>query len=254
MTTYHAQAGDTAIRQRPVVRPVRRSVIASLMRSSAKRSVIRLARSSRPRGRGGRSRECRAPAARPAERSGEDPAEMQRQCVDRCLLPRGRHTDQDCAARGPRWPRTPARSRAGCRCSPPPRPLRPRRRSRRARQPLTPPRVTCVAPSRCASSSRLACRSMATIGSAPASTAACTTLNPTPPRPRRRPTPRRAPGIVDDDAGAVVTAQPRSGRSEREVRVDARHRFSDTTACSSNVVTQPAFTRPAHPYRQGGGA
>jgi len=99
------------------------------------------------------------------------------------------------------------------------------------------------APNRVAILSLLSRRSTAITGYAPTIAANWTTFSPTPPTPNTRRTRRSRPWHRCDHAERVVTAQPSSGALFLSIEAGTGvTRFSETTAYSLKVVTQPAFT------------
>src|SRR4051812_36992972 len=82
------------------------------------------------------------------------------------------------------------------------------------------------------------------IGWAPAMAANCTMFSPTPPTPNTTTdSPMAICASLLTTPSAVVTAQPRSGALLLSIEAGTGvTRFSDTTAYSLNVVTQPAFS------------
>src|SRR6266850_1987180 len=109
----------------------------------------------------------------------------------------------------------------------------------------------CVAPIVFASASRPSYRSTAMIGLAVTSAAACTMLSPTPPAPNTTTdSPMRTLALFCTTPKPVVTAQPKSAATSASMSAGTLvTRFSETTAYSLNVVTQPAFTlRPFQWY------
>src|SRR5260370_32232611 len=104
--------------------------------------------------------------------------------------------------------------------------------------------IALVAPNRFAISSLLSRRSIAITGFAPTMAANWITFRPTPPTPKTTtdsPIPTWASLLITPSA--VVTAQP--SRGALLLSIDAGTgvtRFSDTTAYSLKVVTQPALT------------
>src|SRR5215467_10698161 len=103
-------------------------------------------------------------------------------------------------------------------------------------------------------SSLLSTTSMDPIGLAPAIAPNCTTLRPTPPTPK---TTTDSPILTFASLlmtpAAVVTAQPSSGATLRSYSAGIGvMRFSEITAYSLNVVTQPALSfSPRHLYEGG---
>ena len=85
------------------------------------------------------------------------------------------------------------------------------------------------------------------IGWAPARAAPCTIERPMPPAPNTATDwPIATCALALTTPKAVVIAQPkRAAASTSKSAGTAVTRFSDTIACSLNVVTQPAFTVPS---------
>src|SRR6266850_232593 len=109
----------------------------------------------------------------------------------------------------------------------------------------------CVAPIVFASASRPSYRSTAMIGLAVTSAAACTMLSPTPPAPNTTTdSPMRTLALFCTTPKPVVTAQPKSAATSASTSAGmVVSRFSETTAYSLKVVTQPALTlRPFQVY------